>query len=83
MTYSCNGSTTSAFTRFRKWDEAAQNHTLNTPITNSSEWTALNIILVVTGTVSSFCALLITNAISDILLSTTVMLVIVARKLQL
>lgn len=81
---SCNVSTTlTAFTKLRQWNEHSKNHTLNIPVANASEWTPLTIILGGTGSISSFCSLLVDNAISDLLLLTTITIIIVAKKMKL
>lgn len=72
-----------AFTRFREWDKNATRHVLNTPISNASDWTPLNIILGSTGIASSFCSLLLDNSVSDLVLITAIMLVIIAKGMRL
>lgn len=75
--------TVQAFTKLRAWNENGTSHMLNTGITNSSDWTPLTIMLGGIGTICAACTFLIDNAVIDLLLSTTIMLVVITKGMKL
>lgn len=72
-----------AFTKLRLWNENATDHILNSPLSNSSVWTPLEVLMGGIGISSSFCGLLLESAIRSLFLTTTVMLYITTRGMQL
>lgn len=72
-----------AFTKMRIWNQNVTEHVLKSPIANAGDWTPLEVILGGFGISSSFCALLLDSAVSDLLLSSSAMLYWIVKEMRL